>query len=197
VPGASYSYQNNRLSRKTFEAGSAEADEKRSASSNTASKNILDFHFKNVKVKLLYAYRSSSSGQVVAISTEPSGMVPAGSYFTGSAACNNNRVYVSFSEVSFDGKTYVINGTALQGQEPGLFAEVTDLSSSNAAANVVIGATKVGVNALAKVGGSYIGTAPQDLTASGVDDVQKQAQAQKQNLEYRVAAGTGFNVFIK
>ena len=150
-----------------------------------------------LKVKLLFAVRSSASSKIVAEAVEAAGSIPIGAKFYGSASFSNNRVYVNFDEVSIGGSKTPIQGTAIQGSDPGLGAEVIEISNSNSAANFAIGATKTAAQALSEAGSGIAGGAVGNMIEPHAQDIQKDKEASKMTVEYRVPAKTPFFIYFE
>ncbi len=186
---------NNRAARTVFIPGSRAASHE--APSTIEKKENFGLHDVKLKAKLLFAVRSSSSSKIVAEALEAAGNIPIGAKFYGSASFANNRVYVSFDEVSIGGNKTAIQGTAIQGSDPGLSAEVIEISNQNQAANFAIGATKTAAQALSEAGSSIAGGAVGNMIEPHAQDIQKDKEASKMTVEYRVPAKTPFFIYFE
>lgn len=186
---------NNRAARTVFIPGSRAASHE--APSTIEKKDNFGLHDVKLKAKLLFAVRSSSSSKIVAEAVEAAGNIPIGAKFYGSASFANNRVYVTFDEVSIGGNKTAIQGTAIQGSDPGLSAEVIEISNQNQAANFAIGATKTGAQVLSEAGSSIAGGAVGNMIEPHAQDIQKDKEASKMTVEYKVPAKTPFFIYFE
>jgi len=202
-PAAAAAPINNRAARTVFIPGTRAASHEAPSTIEKKDNGLapqggnLGLHDVKLKAKLLFAVRSSSSSKIVAEAVEAAGNIPIGAKFYGSASFANSRVYVSFAEVLIDGSKIPIQGTAIQGSDPGLGAEVIEISNSNSAANFAIGATKSAAQALSEAGSSIAGGAVGNMIEPHAQDIQKDKEASKMTVEYRVQAKTPFFIYFE
>jgi hypothetical protein len=161
----------------------------------------LGLHNVKIRTRLEFSIRSTASGTVVAVVTEGNDKIPQGSKFYGSASgYANKRTQLRFDRVVVDGVNYSVKGFAIQGRDPGIESEVTDISKDNLDPVVKQGIAKTlsGV-AVGVAGGanSIAGEAAGNTINPASNEVQRQQDAHKMRQEYRVPAGTSFFVYLE
>jgi len=161
----------------------------------------LNLHNVKIRVRLEFSIRSTAPGTVVAVVTEGSDKIPQGSKFYGrSSGHANKRTQLIFDRVVVGGVSYSIKGFAIQGRDPGIESEVTDISKENLDPVVKQGVAKTlsGI-AVGVAGGAHsiAGDAAANTINPASNEVQGQQDAHKMRQEYRVPAGTSFFIYLE
>lgn len=166
-----------------------------------SSGKSFDLNNLQIKVKLEFSIRSTSSSTVIASAAEENGTIPKGAKFYGNATGYvNKRTQLSFSKLIIDGSEYSIKGFAISGRDPGIESEVTDISKSNIDSSIKQGVVQTLSNVATKyagAGGNVSGDAASNTVNPASSELQKQAEANKMTTEYRVPAGTSFYIYLE
>ncbi len=189
VPGSSDS---NRGKGGVFIKGEEKSDE---------TEKKLSLHNVKIRVRLEFSIRSTAPGTVVAVVTEDNDKIEQGAKFYGRASGHaNKRTQLIFDRVIIGGESYRVKGFAIQGRDPGIESEVTDISKENLDPVVKQGVAKTlsGV-AVGVAGGAHsiAGEAAGNTINPASSEVQRQHEANRLKHEYRVPAGTSFFVYLE
>ncbi|HPS31745.1 MAG TPA: hypothetical protein PLZ43_15930 [bacterium] len=149
-----------------------------------------------IKAALQFGVRSSGGSNVVAVLKESKGDFPEGTVFYGTATFSNKRTYVNFSHAIVNDEKIPLEGKAMQGADPGIPSEVTEIAADNANSSLKSGALgavgKVADNALSRVTAG----ATEGVLSEPTSDLQKQEEKEKKQFEYFVPAKTTFTIYI-
>ena len=186
---------NNRASRSTFQAGGDAPGMARRTSDPSAP--TLTLRDVRIRAKLEFGIISTTGNKVVAVTTEEAPGLPAGAKFLGTASFAGKRVQIQFSQVITGGQKFEVRGTAIQGNDPGLAADVEEMSGKNLGTNVAAGAAQVIANVANNVGARVTGGATQGIVDRQASDVQADQDAKRDSIEYKVPAKTPFIIYIE
>jgi len=193
-------YERNRMNRNVSTPGGAAARSSQDRS-NPGKNDALGLHDARIRARLVYTLLSTAPGEVIAEATEPLGQIPAGSKFYGSASYNNQRAFISFHSVLINGQKTTIQARAFQGNDPGLSAAVSDISSANLGSNVAAGLAKTAGQVASGLAGTFAGgtagSAVQNVVDPQTRDYTTQKEASKETVEYRVEARTPFIIYFE
>ena len=195
---------NPRAQRRHFTPGSTEGSRGGvfiSGDREEKTERRLNIHNTQIRVRLEYSIRSTASTTVVAIVTDDSGKIPQGAKFYGNASGHaNKRTQINFNRLVIDGTEYSVKGFAIQGRDPGIESEVTDISKENIDTAVRSGITQTASNIATHYAGAVgqqTGNAAQNTIDPAAAEVQRQQEANRLTQEYRVPAGTSFFIYLE
>jgi hypothetical protein len=161
----------------------------------------LNIHNTQIKVRLEYSLRSTAATTVVAVVTDDSGKIPQGSKFYGTATGHvNKRTQIHFSKLVTENDEYSVKGFAIQGRDPGIESEVTDISKENIDAAIKQGLVQTASNIATHYAGAVgqqAGSAADNTVDPAGTELKKQQEANKMTQEYRVPAGTAFFIYLE
>lgn len=163
---------------------------------NAEKQEKASYYNLELKAKLKFGVRSSGGNSVVATISEAKSDFPEGAIFYGEATFNNKRTFVRFTHAQAGERKIVLDGRAMQGKDPGLPSEVTEIAGQNAESSLKAGAIgvagQVADNALANVTQG----ATRGVLNDSTKDLQKEQEEQKKQYEYYVPAGTVFTIYV-
>ncbi len=199
--------ENPRAARRHFVPGSSDSNRGKGGvfikgeEKKEGTEKKLDLHNVKIRVRLEFSIRSTAPGTVVAVVTEGNDKIEQGSKFYGRASGHaNKRTQLLFDRVVIGGASYSVKGFAIQGRDPGIESEVTDISKENLDPVVKQGIAKTlsGV-AVGVAGGAHsiAGEAAGNTINPASSEVQRQQEANRLRHEYRVPAGTSFFVYLE
>lgn len=149
-----------------------------------------------LKAKLKFGVRSSGGNSVVATITEGKSDFPEGAIFYGTATFNNKRTFVRFTHAQAGERKIVLDGRAMQGKDPGLPSEVTEIAGQNAESSLKSGAIGVAGQVADNALSNLTQGATKGVLNDSTKDLQKEQEEQKKQYEYFVPAGTTFTIYV-
>jgi len=160
------------------------------------AETVLSLHDTTIRARLKFSIRSSASNTIVAETTTDVPGVPAGSLFYGTGSFANKRTYVQFTKVRIGTAEYPVKAYAISGKDPGIPSEVIEIEN-NAKITFTSGVT----DAAGKVIDNLAATASSGVTSGIISgtagEVKNKNEQERARYEYRVGAGTIFNVYVE